>query len=663
MLAKESSEAFDDADWIFEIKWDGFRAIAETGNGELKLYSRNGNSFLNTYPVLVDALSKIKTPAVFDGEIVVLNEEGFPDFQKIQDYENHTHLPLHFYVFDILSLKGKSLTDVPLVKRKEILKNFIGKNEVIKFSDHIFGTGKDFFEVSIQKNLEGIMAKKADSQYFEGRRTNEWLKIKNNKNADVIIAGYTAPGGTRNYFGSLVLAVKDGNALKHAGNAGTGYDEKKLKEIHNLLQPLIIDECPFTERIRIPGVTWVEPKYVCEVKFTEWTKDKKLRHPVFIRIREDKKTKDADMKEIKPVKKVSKKVEKTAASKQKVVKLVKEAAVKNKIKEAKATTKKPVVKNSEVKKSAVKKESGKPADVATYTFGKISVNISSPSKIYFPEDDITKGMVAEYYQSVADYILPYLKGRPQSLKRNPGGIHGGGFFHKDAGESAPAWVKSFKVHSESTNKMIDYIICNDKATLAYLNTLGCIELNPWHSVITKAANPDYLIIDIDPSDNNTFEQVIEAANHFKKLLDKAGAKSFCKTSGASGLHIYVPMGKKYGYEQVKDFAHVLCMIVNDELPDFTTLKRNLKKRGNDHMYLDYLQNRKGQTIASVYSLRPRVGATVSMPLLWKEVKPGLMPADFNIHNALKRIKKVGDIFSGVLGPATDINKCLKLLGQ
>jgi bifunctional non-homologous end joining protein LigD len=295
-------------------------------------------------------------------------------------------------------------------------------------------------------------------------------------------------------------------------------------------------------------------------------------------------------------------------------------------------------------------------------FGKVSVPISNSQKIYFPDDDITKGMVVDYYQSVAEYILPYLQNRPQSLKRNPGGIKDSGFFHKDAGDTAPAWVKSFKVHSDSTNKMIDYIICNDKATLAYLNNLGCIELNPWHSVTSKPDKPDYLIIDIDPSDNNTFDQVIEAAQHFKVLLDKAKAPAFCKTSGASGLHIYVPMGKKFSYEQVKDFAHVLCMMVSEQLPDFTTLERNLKKRGNNHMYLDYLQNRRGQTIASVYSLRPRLGATVSMPLLWKEVKKGLTPADFTIHNALKRIKKMGDIFSGVLGPGVDINKCLNLLG-
>ena len=294
-------------------------------------------------------------------------------------------------------------------------------------------------------------------------------------------------------------------------------------------------------------------------------------------------------------------------------------------------------------------------------FGKIVVKLTNRDKIYWPKEGITKGMMIDYYQSIAEYILPYLKDRPQSLKRNPNGITESFFYHKDAGVGAPEWVKSFKVYSDSSNKDIDYIICNDSATLAYLNNLGCIELNPWHSTIKKPDNPDYLIIDLDPSDKNTFNQVIDAANNFKEVIDKAGAKCFCKTSGASGLHIYLPMGKKYSYDQVKDFAHLLCMIVNNNLPSFTTLERNLKKRGNKMIYLDHLQNRRSQTIASVFSLRPKEGATVSMPLDWKELKHGLKPTDFTIYNALKEIPKRAKLFKDVLGPAVNIDKCLKAL--
>jgi bifunctional non-homologous end joining protein LigD len=294
--------------------------------------------------------------------------------------------------------------------------------------------------------------------------------------------------------------------------------------------------------------------------------------------------------------------------------------------------------------------------------GKIKVPVSNPQKLYFPKEKVTKKMVVEYYQSIAKYILPFLKDRPESLKRNANGILDAGFYHKDAGENAPEFIQSFSVHSESTNKEIDYIICNDKITLAYLNNLGCIELNPWHSTIKKPDHPDYLIIDIDPSDKNNFNQVIEVARAFKKLFDKAGAECFCKTSGSTGLHIYVPMKKKYPYETIKNFAHQLCLKVNEMLPDLTTLTRNLAKRGDKKIYLDYLQNRAGQTIASVYSLRPKKGATVSMPLQWKEVKKGLTPDQFTIHNSLKRIEKFPGLFNGVFGAATNIAACIKKLG-
>ncbi|MDN3654420.1 non-homologous end-joining DNA ligase [Ferruginibacter paludis] len=315
---------------------------------------------------------------------------------------------------------------------------------------------------------------------------------------------------------------------------------------------------------------------------------------------------------------------------------------------------------STAKKSASAGQTGDVND-KEIVIGKAKIKITHPGKIYFPEDNVTKGMVADYYQQMSACILPYLKNRPESLRRNPNGIHDSGFFHKDAGEDAPSFVKTKELFSESADREIDYIICNNAATLAYLNNLGCIELNPWHSTTKNLDKPDYLLIDIDPSEKNTFEQVIETANTFKQLLDKAGAVSFCKTSGATGLHIYVPLGARYMYEQVKDFAHFCCSKVSEILPAFTTLERSLSKRGDEHIYLDYLQNRRGQTIAAPYSLRPKVGATVSAPLQWKEVKKGLHPGDFTIHNMLARVHQSGDFFEGVLGKGIDIDQCLSNL--
>ena len=639
MLAKETAEPFDDKDWLFEIKWDGYRAIAEKKKNHILLYSRNGLNFQPTYPVVVNQLKNIKADAVFDGEIVVLGEDGKPDFQFLQHYSENQNRPIQYCVFDLLELNGKDTTSLPLIDRKELLKQIVPPDDpVIKYSDHIIENGKSFLQVSKEKDLEGIMAKKIDSEYRPGKRTTDWLKIKNHKTLEVIIAGYTEPAGSRKYFGSLILAAKEGKHFVYMGNAGTGFNQQSLKELYDLFQPLIQKKSPFEEKIKNSGkVTWMKPELICEVKFSEVTADGKLRHPVFLRLRNDKTINEINMDNLKDV-------GKSAAAKEK-----KSPAKRSSSKSKAANTGGSSTKNE-------KDETDK-----VYSFGKNKVTVTHARKIYFPDEKVTKGDVADYYISMADYILPYLKGRPESLLRNPNGIKAKGFFQKDAADDTPSYVHCKQVHSDSTNKEVNYIVCDNIETLVYLNNLGCIEINPWHSTVDNLDKPDYLMIDIDPSDKNTFEQVIQVALSVKNVLDNAGAPSFCKTSGASGMHVYVPTGKKYDYEQVKDFAYLVCMMVNDELKSFTTLERNLQKRGNKHIYMDYLQNRRGQTISSVYSLRPKAGATVSTPLLWDEVKPGLSPKQFTIFNTLERVKKMGDLFKGVLGKGIDLGKCLENL--
>lgn len=280
-------------------------------------------------------------------------------------------------------------------------------------------------------------------------------------------------------------------------------------------------------------------------------------------------------------------------------------------------------------------------------------------KIYWPDENITKGELLEYYSNIAPYILPYLKDRPLSLKRNPNGIKDKGFFHKDAGDIAPDWVKTKKIHAESTDKMIDYLVCNDLQSLLFIANLGCIEMNPWNSTINKLDNPDYIVMDIDPSPKNTFEQVIDVALAIKEILDEIDVKGYCKTSGSRGLHVYIPFNKKYTYDESRDFAEILASMVTEKLPETTTLERSLSKRKKTHIYVDYLQNRIGQTLASAYSARPKPGATVSAPLEWSEVKHGLKMQDFTIKNMLKRVKEKGDLFEGVLGKGIDMKKALQ----
>jgi bifunctional non-homologous end joining protein LigD len=628
MLAKETDKPFNDKEWIYEMKWDGYRAIAEVNENEVNLYSRNGNTFNYSYPIIVDELKKLKIHAVLDGEIIVVDENGKSSFQSLQYYQNDGTVPLEFRVFDLLSLKGQDTCSLALTDRKKLLKMLLPKNPVIKYSDHIEEKGTEFFKMAVENDLEGIMAKEANSIYNPGARTNLWLKIKNHKTLEAVIAGFTEPGGGRKHFGALVLGIWDGKQLKYIGHTGSGFDSKGLDRLIKLMKPLIQKKSPFDSVVKTNmPVTWVQPQLVCEIKYTEWTRDGHLRHPIFLRLREDKKAKDITTKTMEIVK------------------------------PAKAADKKKPAKT----KAPVKKKKEKATQDEFISFGKIKVKVTNFHKIYFPDEKITKGDVINYYQSVSKYILPYLKDRPESLKRNPNGIKDTGFFHKDAGVEAPDWVKSKSVYSDSTNKDINYILCNNAATLAYMNNLGCIEINPWHSTVQKLDKPDYLVIDIDPSDKNTFEQVIETANVVHDVFKKAGVESYCKTSGATGLHIYVPTQKKYTYDQLKDFSHLVCIMVQEQLPAFTSLERNLKKRGNKMIYLDHLQNRRGQTISSVYSLRPKAGATVSMPLHWKEVKSGLTPGDFNIYNALKRIEKTGDLFAPVLGKGIDLKKCLKQL--
>jgi bifunctional non-homologous end joining protein LigD len=628
MLAKETDTPFSDDGWIYEIKWDGYRAIAEVNGKEALLYSRNGNTFNDSYPAVVNALSTLNINAVLDGEVVVVDDDGRSNFQLLQHYEEA--FPLEYRVFDVLSVNEKDVCHLPLTERKALLKKLIKKNPVVKYSEHIEKTGLEFFDAAVKNDLEGIMAKKADSEYYPGVRTNNWLKIKHHKSREAIIAGFTEPTGTRKYFGALVLGIKKGSKLMYAGHTGSGFNQQSLKEMSALLKPLIQKTSPFKETVKTNmPVTWVKPVLVCEIKFTEITRDGKMRHPIFLRLRDDKQANDVSMEN-----------QETTGPKK--------AATK------KAGKKMPVTDPGLSAAKTIDEE-------GMMHFGKTAVKTTNLNKIYFPGEGVTKGDVINYYISISKYILPYLKNRPQSLKRNPNGIKDHGFFHKDAGNEAPSWVKSKAIFSESANKDIDYILCNNQPTLTYLNNLGCIEINPWHSTILALDKPDYMIIDIDPSKKNTFEQVIETANVVHEVLKQTGAESYCKTSGATGLHVYVPTGKKYTYDQLKDFAHVICMVVQEQLPQFTSLERNLKKRGDKMIYLDHLQNRRGQTISSVYSLRPHPGATVSMPVTWAEVKTGLSPQQFTIHNALKRIEKTDAYFKAILGKGIDLKKCLAKL--
>jgi bifunctional non-homologous end joining protein LigD len=606
MLASIAESPFDSKDWVYEIKWDGYRAIAEWEKGKLRFYSRNGIDFTQRYPSITQALKKLGHDTIIDGEIVVMNEKALPDFQKLQHYESNLNFPLIYYVFDLLKLDGKSTEDLSLLDRKKLLKQLLKNNKTIRYCDHIDTNGIEFLQKAKEQGLEGIVAKRKDSTYHRGYRTNEWLKIRNIQSTEVVIAGYTEPRGGRTHFGSLVLATKKGKSWEYRGHVGTGFNNELLKTLREAMKPLETDESPFKGKVPVNRkVTWLRPKLVADIAYTEITKDRIFRHPVFLRLREEK-----------------------------TVKTINDESMKKTIEPATREEQKKI--------------------------GKYTVNLTNLHKIFWPDEGYTKGDLVNYYDSIADYILPHIKNRPLSLKRNPNGIRDEGFFHKDAGENAPEYVDVFPVESESSNKTIDYIVCNNKATLLYLANLGCIEINPWNSTTKFPDKPTWMVIDIDPSPKNKFTDVVDVALVTKEVLNRAGITSYCKTSGASGLHVYIPMKNKYDYDAVKDFAHIVASLVQEQLPKTTSLERSLSKRG-PKIYVDYLQNRGGQTLACAYSLRPKPGATVSTPLDWKEVNHNLHPSQFDINNILKRAEKKGDLFEGVLTGSTNIEKALKVL--
>lgn len=606
MLASPGKEVFNDPDWVYELKYDGYRAIAVIQNGTVELYSRNGISFNKKFAFIHHQLTEIEHNVVLDGEIVVVNKKGVPQFQALQNYEPAvTEGTLQYFVFDILHLNGHDMHTLTLSERKSFLPEILEYLSHVLYSEHVEGTGKMLYEKAVKMGMEGVIAKKASSTYLPGYRSREWLKLKKTESAEAIICGYTISERVTRPFGSLILGMMDAGTLKYVGNCGTGFSAATMKTLDGVFALRKRKNSPFSDKIALKGrkPVWLKPELVCEVSFTEWTDNKTMRHPVYKGLREDKTLPEATVNQ-----------EGTA-------------------------------------------EQGKGRKTEeTLAIDGIAVPITHPEKLYWPETGHTKFDLLKYYIQMGETMLPYLKDRPQNLHRHPDGITKPGFYQKD-NEHQPDWVETVELHSESAQKDINYLLCQNEATLIYMANLGCIEINPWHSTIHHLENPDYSIIDLDPSPKNTFAQIIETAIVAKEVLDIAGIEGLCKTSGSRGLHIYLPLGGLYTYNEAVNFTKLLCHFIQERLPKLTTMERIVKKRG-DKIYLDYLQNRKGQTIVAPYSVRPKKGATVSTPLLWKEVKKGLDMAAFTIETVPERIAAHGDLFAPILSGTLDMGAAI-----
>ncbi len=604
MLATPAEEVPTSGEWLFEVKWDGYRAVAYLRGGEARLVSRNGNDLTDRFRGIADAIPRtLKTPdCVLDGEVCALDEDGRPSFSAMQQGKPGT--PIVYEAFDLLELDGEPLVDLPLSERRERLEGLLDRRyTTVRLSD-AFEDGDALYEAAREQELEGIVAKRVDSPYRQGRRTREWLKIKTHGRQEFVIAGYTKGQGRRSgRFGSLVLGVWRGDALDYAGNVGTGFTDQVIDDLLAKLRPLEQKQSPFAvvpkmPKVRKADVVWVKPELVCEVEFAEWTHDGRLRAPSFQGLREDKSARE------------------------------------------------------------VHREEALPAELRV---GKCTLKLSNLDKVFFPEDRLTKGDLLAYYRAVAPVLLPHLKDRPFTLKRYPDGIAGGYFFQKDAPKHMPDWIptREFEVSTRAAprqRRKIQAPLVNDELALLWMVNMGCIDLNTWYSRVDRPERPDFVLFDLDPAADAGFPEVVQVALLVKEVLDALGLVGFAKTSGSDGMHVLVPVERRYTYDHTREFAEIVAgTLARTHQGLVTTEWTKAKRRG---VLVDANQNGEGKTIASAYSVRPHPGAPVSTPLRWEEVRDGLDPKAFGTDAVLARIEQHGDLFDGVLAEKQSLGRAL-----
>lgn len=615
-------------EWLFEVKWDGVRAICFIEQESLRLVSRTGHSCEKQYPELsVIPHYLAASQAILDGEIAALDEKGVARFELIQpriaqsDANAVSHMarsrPVVYFAFDLLYLNGYDLRQAPLSERKQLLKSILTPTGVLRYSEHFPGAGDAMLQAAQETGVEGLVAKHANSRY-ESRRSGEWIKIKIVERQEFVICGFTA--GEREHFGALVLGLYDGGELVWAGNVGTGFDQKSLASLRAKLDPLATSpstsESPFPDAPKVgKDVTWVEPELVAEVKFANWTGEGRLRAPVYLGLRPDVDPRDC----------------------------VREIAG-----QASGPSQKNLLPDT--------------ANEVTLTVGKHPLKFTNLNKVFYPAEGIVKRDLLNYYDAVANLILPHLKDRPLSLKRYPNGIQQQFFFQKDAPLTFAPWLRAEEIYSDHNEAPIRYVFAQDRASLLYLVNLGCIDQNPWMSRVPTLDNPDFVLIDLDPQDC-PYSMIVEAALLVREKLDAIGLQGYPKTTGGDGMHIYIPLEPVYTYDESRTFAEILAHLVQRDRPELFTQPRTVSKRQKGRVYFDWMQNGKSKTIAAPYVLRAYAGAPVATPLAWSEVQPGLTPAQFNIYNAAERFARTADLFAGVLNKLQRLEEPLQKLDK
>ncbi len=631
MLAEIREHPFSSSDWIFELKLDGYRLLVERAGKTSHVLSRNGHELRDSFPEIALAAASLPFEhIILDGEVVAMDESGRPSFQRLQQRGKLTRapdvvrasgaFPVIFFAFDIIALDGFDLRPLPLITRKEFLARIVLGDGPIRHLDHFSGDGESLFRQVVGMGLEGIVAKRGVSPY-RGGRSPYWLKIRADRTDDFVVVGFTQPRGSRHGFGALHLGQYVSGALVYAGRVGTGFNAKQLTEVRTRLDAIQRKVPPSTGPVS-PGAaagtlplssvpdfrtaTWVKPEIVCEVRFKEFTDEGYIRQPAFLRFRDDKDPEDC-VRQLPPTQPLTIGASPTAS----------------------------VLTASEKGKS----KSKAPPRKAIRSAGVSSrVPFTNLDKVLWPEDGYTKGDLIDYYRLIAPWLLPYLDERPVVLTRFPDGIHGKSFFQKDAPSYAPEWLRTERMWSEHAERDIDYFVCDDVDSLLYLANMAAIPLHVWASRAATLTHPDWCSLDLDPK-GAPFAQVVEVARAARELCQRIQLPSYIKTTGSSGLHVMIPLGRQCSHDQARALAEVLAQALVKQLPAIATTTRAVQKR-EGKVYVDYLQNGHGKLLVAPFSVRPLPGAPVSMPLKWDEVNGSLDIRAFTITNAVERMKKL-----------------------
>jgi bifunctional non-homologous end joining protein LigD len=679
MLASLADAPLDDPQLVYEPKYDGIRAIVEIGpNGDVRLWSRLGNEKTQQFPEITAALQRWarrrKEPLVLDGEIVALDGNGEPaGFQQLQ---GRIHLSeadaaagrTALIAFDLLRDGHTDYRDRPLLERRAALEKIFARtgSPILRISDQVRGDGRALYQQALQRGWEGLIAKHAASLYKSGKRTPDWRKLKLVHEQEFVVGGWTEPRLTRAYFGALLLGVYDGSDLIYTGHTGTGFNEKELARVMKLLGPLETSICPFKPKPKTnERPHWVRPEIVAQIKFTEWTADGKLRHPVYLGLRDDKKPTDVRREDSDRVRGSGLKVQSADAPPRATTRSQRGART-TQPRTAQPRTRQPVTRNEPSTRNSepgIRQlvdqlsalEAARKDGLITLPDGD-TLKVTNLHKVFWPKQKLTKGDLLRYYARVAPFILPAVADRPLVMKRFPNGVAAPPFYQHRAPDVPPG------IRTEVVGALEErpQIIGGGLKALLYMTQIAAISQDPWFSRVAHPEFADYAAFDLDPSEGVPFSQVLDVARWIRDELDALGAIGVAKTSGSDGLHVYVPLPAGTPYEAGMLYCQIVAAMVERKHGKVATTERSVKARGK-RVYIDCLQNILGKTLATAYSARASDYAGVSTPVTWQEIADGFDRTDFTITTAASRFEQVGDLWAALRkSKGVDLKKITRL---